>query len=120
MLRPRHQQRRYESPSLGDSCRFLVPKRHARIAKFVSNLNGVRMSFGGLMVSVSGVRGRIGEGLTPEVVARYAGGFGVWSLARSTSREIVLGRDSRVSGPTMHRIVTGALQAAGADVIDIG
>jgi len=78
------------------------------------------MSFGGLMVSVSGIRGRIGEGLTPEVVARYAAGFGVWSLARSTSRDIVVGRDSRVSGPMMHRVVTGALQAAGANVIDIG
>ncbi|MBV6520625.1 MAG: Phosphoglucosamine mutase [Gemmatimonadaceae bacterium] len=78
------------------------------------------MSFGGLMVSVSGVRGRVGEGLTPEVVARYAAGFGVWSLARSTSRAIVVGRDSRVSGPMMHRLVTGSLQAAGADVVDIG
>ncbi len=78
------------------------------------------MSFGGLMVSVSGIRGRIGEGLTPEVVARYAAGFGVWSLARSTSRDIVIGRDSRVSGEMMQRVVTGALQAAGANVIDIG
>jgi phosphomannomutase len=78
------------------------------------------MSFGGLMVSVSGIRGRIGEGLTPEVVARYAAGFAVWSLARSTSRDIVVGRDSRVSGPMLHRVVTGALQAAGANVIDLG
>ena len=30
----------------------------------------------GLMVSVSGVRGRVGEALTPEVVARFAAGFG--------------------------------------------
>lgn len=78
------------------------------------------MAFGGLMVSVSGIRGRIGAGLTPEVVARYAAGFGAWSLARSTSRDIVIGRDSRVSGPMMQRVVTGALQAAGANVIDIG
>ncbi|MEP7346206.1 MAG: phosphoglucosamine mutase [Gemmatimonadaceae bacterium] len=78
------------------------------------------MSFGGLMVSVSGIRGRIGSGLTPEVVARYAAGFGAWSLARSTSRDVVIGRDSRVSGPMMNRVVTGALQAAGANVIDIG
>lgn len=78
------------------------------------------MSFAGLMVSVSGVRGRVGEGLTPEIVSRYAAGFGAWSLARSTSRSIVVGRDSRVSGPLYHRTVISALQSVGATVIDVG
>jgi len=77
------------------------------------------MSFQGLMVSVSGIRGRVGEALTPEVVSRYAAGFGSWSLARSTSREIVLGRDSRVSGPMFHRAVLAALQSVGASIIDL-
>jgi phosphomannomutase len=72
------------------------------------------------MVSVSGIRGRVGEGLTPEVVARYAAAFGAWSIARGGSRQIVVGRDSRVSGPMFHRIVVGTLQLVGADVIDIG
>ena len=40
----------------------------------------------GLMVSVSGIRGRVGGALTPEVVARYAGAFGAWSIARGGSR----------------------------------
>jgi phosphomannomutase len=74
----------------------------------------------GLMVSVSGIRGRVGEALTPEVVARYASAFGAWSLARGGSRAIVVGRDSRVSGPAIHRIVVGTLQLVGCDVIDIG
>jgi phosphomannomutase len=74
----------------------------------------------GLMVSVSGIRGRVGEALTPEVVSRYAGAFGAWSLAQGVSRRIVVGRDSRVSGPMVHRIVVGTLQMAGCDVIDIG
>jgi phosphomannomutase len=74
----------------------------------------------GLMVSVSGIRGRVGEALTPEVVSRYAGAFGAWSLAQGGSRRIVVGRDSRVSGPMVHRIVVGTLQMAGCDVIDIG
>lgn len=78
------------------------------------------MAFQGLMVSVSGVRGRVGEALTPEVVARYAAGFGAWSLARSESREIVVGRDSRVSGPMFHRAVVAALQSVGARIVDIG
>jgi phosphomannomutase len=74
----------------------------------------------GLMVSVSGIRGRVGEALTPEVVVRYAAAFGAWSIARGTSRQIVVGRDSRVSGPMFHRIVVGTLQLVGCDVIDIG
>jgi len=75
---------------------------------------------GGLMVSVSGIRGRVGEALTPEVVARYASAFGAWCLAQGGSKQIVVGRDSRVSGPMFHRIVVGTLQLVGCDVIDIG
>jgi len=74
-----------------------------------------------LMVSVSGVRGRVGEGLTPEVIARFAAAFGTY--LRSTGNErpkVVLGRDSRTSGPLFTRVVTAALQSVGADVIDIG
>jgi len=77
------------------------------------------MSVQGLMVSVSGIRGRVGEALTPAVVDRYAAGFGAWSLARSTSREIVVARDSRVSGPMFHRVVVAALQSVGATVVDL-
>ena len=78
------------------------------------------MSNDGLMVSVSGIRGRVGEALTPEVVARYAAGFGAWASSRGSSRNIVVGRDSRVSGPMFHRCVLGALQSVGCDVIDVG
>ena len=74
----------------------------------------------GLMVGVSGIRGRVGAALTPEVVARYAAAFGAWSIANNPSRAIVVGRDSRVSGPMFHRIVLGTLQLVGCDVIDIG
>jgi phosphomannomutase len=62
----------------------------------------------------------VGEALTPEVVARYAAAFGAWSIGRGTSRRIVVGRDSRVSGPMFHRIVVGTLQLVGCDVVDIG
>jgi phosphomannomutase len=74
----------------------------------------------GLMISVSGVRGRVGEALTPEVVARFAAGFGAWAAARSAGHAVVVGRDSRVSGPMFHRVVVAALQSVGCDVIDIG
>jgi phosphomannomutase len=74
----------------------------------------------GLMVSVSGVRGRVGEALTPEIVAKFASGFGAWALAAGHSRLVVVGRDSRVSGRMFHRIVVGSLQSVGATVIDLG
>jgi len=74
----------------------------------------------GLMISVSGVRGRVGEALTPEVVARFAAAFGAWAAGRARTRSIVVGRDSRVSGPMFHRAVLSALQSVGCDVIDVG
>ncbi len=77
------------------------------------------MAFDGLMVSVSGVRGRVGHALTPEVMATYAAAFGAWA-ARGGRRTVVVGRDSRVSGPMFTRIVHGALQSVGVSVIDIG
>jgi phosphomannomutase len=78
------------------------------------------MAYEGLMVSVSGVRGRVGEALTPEIVSTFAAGFGAWAAGAGHSRRIVVGRDSRVSGPMFHRIAVGALQSVGCDVIDIG
>jgi phosphomannomutase len=87
------------------------------------------MPYAGLMVSVSGIRGRVGEALTPEIVSTFAAGFGVWALRHSNgshrgsagaSRSIVVGRDSRVSGPMFHRAVLSALQSVGCRVIDVG
>lgn len=76
------------------------------------------------MISVSGIRGRVGHGLTPEVVARYAAAFGAWTVARAKERgsrtAVVLGRDSRVTGPLFHSVTRAALESVGADVIDIG
>src|SRR5688500_17934513 len=85
------------------------------------------MAHEGLMVGVSGVRGRVGDALTPEVVARFAAAFGAWAAAGSSAARpkgrraaIVVGRDSRVSGPMFHRVVVSALQSVGCDIIDIG
>jgi phosphomannomutase len=75
---------------------------------------------GSLMVSVSGIRGRVGDSLTPEIVATYAAAFGAWARNEGKGNAIVVGRDSRVSGPMFHSIVLGALQAVGCKVVDIG
>ncbi|HET6764208.1 MAG TPA: phosphoglucosamine mutase [Longimicrobiaceae bacterium] len=73
-----------------------------------------------LMVSVSGVRGRVGHGLTPEVIARFAAAFGAYALKRGPGRTVVIGRDSRVSGPMFVRAATAGLMSAGCDVVDVG
>ncbi len=73
-----------------------------------------------LMVSVSGVRGRVGDGLTPAVISKFAAGFGAWALSHGGSKTIVVGRDSRVSGPMFHRATIAALQSVGCDVLDVG
>jgi phosphomannomutase len=79
------------------------------------------MAYEGLMVSVSGVRGRVGEALTPEIIAKFAAGFGAWALARNGGKaRIVVGRDSRVSGPMFQPVVHAALQSVGCNVIDVG
>jgi phosphomannomutase len=78
------------------------------------------MAYDGLMIGVSGIRGRVGEALTPEVVAKFAAGLGAWALRRGGSTSVVVGRDSRVSGPLFHRVVLSALESVGCTVIDIG
>lgn len=75
-----------------------------------------------LMISVSGVRGRVGEGLTPEVVARFAAAFGAYARSRAPDggATVVLGRDSRTSGPMYASAVTAALQSVGCRIVDVG
>ncbi len=71
------------------------------------------MAYEGLMVSVSGVRGRVGEALTPEIIAKFAAGCGAGARKRAGGgrARIVVGRDSRVSGPMFQPVVLSALQS---------
>ncbi len=73
-----------------------------------------------LMVSVSGVRGRVAEGLTPEVIAHFAAAFGAYARRNGPGKTVVIGRDSRVSGPMFSRAAVAALQSVGCDVVDVG
>jgi phosphomannomutase len=68
------------------------------------------------MISVAGVRGIVGESLTPPVIARFAAAF----AAELPSGEVVVGRDARRSGPMVYRAVAAGLTAAGRDVADLG
>ncbi|RMF57628.1 MAG: phosphoglucosamine mutase [Calditrichaeota bacterium] len=68
------------------------------------------------MVSVSGIRGVVGEGLTPEVATRFAQAFGTYL----EGGKAVVGRDSRVSGEMLRDAVVAGLLSVGCDVLDIG
>jgi len=69
-----------------------------------------------LMISVSGVRGIIGDGLTPEVALHFAQAYG----SRFGPGRIVVGRDSRVTGELIKYAVWAGLLSSGCDVVDIG
>lgn len=69
-----------------------------------------------LMVSVSGVRGIIGDGLDPDVLVKYTSAYADFC----GKGKIVLGSDGRITGEMVRNIVIGTLMAKGNDVIDIG
>jgi phosphomannomutase len=65
------------------------------------------------IISVSGLRGIVGESLTPLVAARYVAAF-AGTLAPGP---VVVGRDGRQSGPMLAQIICGTLAACGRDVL---
>jgi phosphomannomutase len=69
-----------------------------------------------LRVSISGIRGVIGDGLDAVGIARWASAFGAWL----PPGPVVVGRDTRPSGPMVLSAVTAALNSTGHDVLDIG
>lgn len=77
-----------------------------------------------LIKSISGIRGTIGgkpgEGLSPVDVVKFTAAFGSWLQTKSDSKVIVLGRDARISGEMVNRLVIGTLQGLGFDVYDLG
>jgi phosphomannomutase len=83
-------------------------------------LDCAAMGASGLVISVSGIRGIVGESLTPEVVATYAAAHGAAAAARCGRSTIVLGRDSRVSGPFLAAAAEAGLRSVGCDVLDVG
>lgn len=72
------------------------------------------------MVSVSGFRGRVGDPLTPELVASVSAGLGAFLQREGAGNRIFLGRDSRTSGPMLVRAATAGLLSVGCDVVDLG
>jgi phosphomannomutase len=69
-----------------------------------------------LMISVSGIRGIIGDGLDPEVLVKFITAYSDF-VGEGT---VIVGRDARISGEMVQNIVTGTLLAKGLNVVDIG
>ncbi len=77
-----------------------------------------------LIKSISGIRGTIGgepeKNLTPLDVTKYAAAFGTFIKNRKAGNTIIIGRDSRPSGPMIASIVAQTLASLGLNVIDLG
>ncbi|HMC66362.1 MAG: phosphoglucosamine mutase [Planctomycetota bacterium] len=70
----------------------------------------------GLIVSVSGIRGIVGQGLTPEAALAFAAALGT----ATGGGRIVLSRDGRPSGAMLRHAVLAGLLGAGCEVQDLG
>jgi len=79
-----------------------------------------------LIVSISGMRGIVGENLTDSIAADYGRAFGTFlkssKLKTQNSKliSVCIGRDSRSSGPMLASAVASGLCAVGIDVIGLG
>jgi phosphomannomutase len=69
-----------------------------------------------LIISVSGLRGVVGESLTAEIAARYAEAF----IAELPPGPLVVGRDGRASGAMFAEAIGGVLARAGRQMLDAG
>lgn len=83
-----------------------------------------------LIKSISGIRGTIGgkpgNTLSPLDVVKFTAAYGTWLKNQKSEKEIignqkvVIGRDGRISGELVQRLVISTLNALGIDVIDLG
>ena len=75
-----------------------------------------------LIKSISGIRGTIGgkpgDGLSPIDVVKFTTAFATFLKNRTGKRlTLVVGRDARMSGDMVDRLVVGTLLGMGVDVI---
>jgi phosphomannomutase len=69
-----------------------------------------------IIVSVSGIRGIVGKGLTPEATVAFAAALGTWA----EGGRVVLSQDGRPSGSVLRHAVLAGLLGAGCAVHDLG
>ncbi len=76
-----------------------------------------------LMLSVSGLRGIVGQSLTPEVAARFGEAVGSWLASEKKHDKpphVVVGRDSRGSGTMIELAAVAGLISTGCKVTTLG
>ncbi len=66
--------------------------------------------------SISGLRGTLGDSLTPEIIVRYVSAFAEYT----GFAPIVVGHDGRPSGEWIQQIAVGTLVACGVEVRTLG
>ncbi len=71
---------------------------------------------GNLIVSVSGIRGVVGQGLTPAAALAFASAL----AAHTGGGKVAVSRDGRPSGSMLRHAVLAGLSAAGCEVYDLG
>lgn len=75
-----------------------------------------------LIISISGMRGIIGENLTPPIAVEYGCAFGTFLKNKNPENKqtVCIGMDSRPSGYMLKSAVTTGLTSVGINVIDLG
>ena len=68
------------------------------------------------ILSISGLRGVIGDGLDPIYVTKFAAALGTMFCGG----RVVVARDGRFTGPMLHHAVISGLIATGCEVLDAG
>lgn len=69
-----------------------------------------------VMISVSGIRGIVGQGLTPELIVHFAAAAGCLYGPGS----VFVGRDSRTTGEMVKAAVFSGLMSVGCHPVDLG
>jgi len=69
-----------------------------------------------LKISISGVRGIIGDSLTPQLAGALSQAFGTYV----GGGPVIVGRDARPSGPMLLQAVIAGLLSSGCQPIDVG
>ena len=79
-----------------------------------------------LIKSISGIRGTIGgpqgENLTPIDIVKFTTAYVRFMSEKNDSKRltVVVGRDARISGEMVEKIIIGTLLGCGVNVINVG
>jgi len=70
----------------------------------------------GLKLGISGARGIVGASMTPDLIVRLAAAY----AAGRRGRPILVGGDTRPTGPMVRHALVAGLTASGCSVLDCG